>query len=143
MNKYLNISAAFFFLSYSIIYVFLNFLSDYLLTPNELYYKSFGEIIGIENMDSLINRIRLSQKNGYFIFPVLILLRSFYTAICLSIGAFLSDLNLNLSQSFNIALKADIIFLLDIIVKNKLLLTNRCKINTIIKYSCFFNTAFC
>jgi hypothetical protein len=54
---------------------------------------------------------------GYGIIPLLILLRTFYTAICLITGVFLFEQNLRFSQCFNIAIKADVIFLLELIVK--------------------------
>lgn len=71
----------------------------------------------VERIDYMIQQQRLYQKIGYGVIPIMIALRAFYTAICFSTGAFITEQNITFKQCFNISLKADIIFLLEVLVR--------------------------
>jgi len=92
-------------------------MANYILFDDALYYDAFGEIIGAERMAELIEQKKFYQKFGYLFIPLLLLLRPFYTALCLTTGALLSEQNLKFGQSFNVALKADVIFLLEVMIR--------------------------
>ncbi|GHT21765.1 hypothetical protein AGMMS4957_11000 [Bacteroidia bacterium] len=117
MNKYLNFSPFYFFCLYSALFIILTAVSNYLLYDDALYYESLGDRLDIARIDEIIKQQKFFQKIGYGIVPIQLLLRIFYTSVCLIIGALLSEQNLNFSQCFNIAIKADIIFLLELFVK--------------------------
>jgi hypothetical protein len=97
--------------------IIFTFLSHYILFDDTLYYKSFEEILNIDRIDKIIEQQRLFQKISYGIIPVIIFLRVFYTSICLTIGGFISEQNLKFSQCFNISVKADLIFLFELMIK--------------------------
>lgn len=117
MNRYLNFSTFYFFCLYSIAFVFITFCVNYILLDDALFYKSFNEILGVERISQIIDQQRFFQKIGYGIVPFILLVRAFYTTICLAIGVLITEQNLKFSQCFNIAIKADIIFLLELIIK--------------------------
>jgi hypothetical protein len=117
MNKYLKFSPFYFFCLYSIIFIFFTFCTNYILYNDALYYKSFEETLKANRIADIIEKQRFFQKIGYGIVPLVLLLRAFYTTICLATGAFISEQKLQFSQYFNIAIKADIIFLFELIAK--------------------------
>ncbi|MDR0437306.1 MAG: hypothetical protein LBH22_03265 [Bacteroidales bacterium] len=92
-------------------------MANYILFDDALYYDTFGDIVGAERMEQFIEQTRFYQKFGYLFIPFLLLLRPFYTAMCLTTGALLSEQNLKFGQSFNVALKADAIFLLEVMIR--------------------------
>jgi hypothetical protein len=87
------------------------------LYDDALYYKFFEETLGIDRIDQIINQQRFFQKIGYGLVPIALLLRVFFTSICLAMGAFFSKQHLTFSQYFNIVIKADIIFLFELMMK--------------------------
>jgi len=117
MNKYLKFSPFYFFCLYSIAYIFLTFCVNYILLDDKLFYKSYNEILGADSITQMISQQRFFQKIGYGIIPLILLLRAFYTAICLNIGGYITEGNIKFNQYFNIAIKADIIFLVELIIK--------------------------
>ncbi|MCL1934701.1 MAG: hypothetical protein FWF53_12920 [Candidatus Azobacteroides sp.] len=82
-----------------------------------LFYKSFGETLGVDRIAQIIDQQRFFEKIGYGIVPLVLLIRASYTTICLAVGIFITEQNLKFGQCFNIAIKADIIFLIELIVK--------------------------
>lgn len=92
-------------------------MANYILFDDALYYKSFGETLSIDRISKLIVQQKFYQKIGYGFIPVMLLLRAFYTSVCFITGAFLSEQKLTFSQCFNISIKADIIFLFELIIK--------------------------
>lgn len=92
-------------------------MANFILFDDALFYREFGEIVGVENVPMLIEQTRFFQRFGYLFIPLLLLIRPFYTALCLSTGALLSDQNLTFGQSYNLALKADAIFLMEIMIR--------------------------
>jgi len=104
ISKYLRFSPFYFFCLYSILYVLFTFLFNYILLDDALFYRSFNETLGIDQITKLINRQKFFQMIGYGIIPIFLLLRTFFTAICLVIGIFITEQNLKFNQCFNIAL---------------------------------------
>jgi len=92
-------------------------MANFILLDDALYYREFGEIVGVENVGRLIEQTRFYQRFSYLFIPLLLLIRPFYTALFLSTGALLNDQNLTFGQSYNLSLKADAIFLLEIMIR--------------------------
>ena len=117
MNKYLHFPAFYFFCIYCMVYVGYSIMANYILFDDALYYDAFGEIIGVERMGEFIEQKRFYQRFGYLFIPLLLLIRPFYTAMCLATGALLNDQNLTFGQGYNLALKADAIFLMEVMIR--------------------------
>jgi len=99
------------------VYIGYSIMANYILFDDALYYDAFGEIIGAERMEEFIEQKKFYQKFGYLFIPLLLLLRPFYTALCLTTGALLSEQNLTFGQGFNVALKADATFLFEVMIR--------------------------
>lgn len=117
MNQYLKISPLSFLPLLCITFILFAFIYNYLLIEDRLYYNSFANIIAFEKIDSIIQQYRIYQKIGYGIIPIVVILRTSYTALCLSIGAFITRENLSFKQCFNISIKSDIIFIFELVSK--------------------------
>jgi hypothetical protein len=90
------------------------FLSNFLLNTKELSYNLLSEQL-IE--EDAIKAFKTQQKwswVSYFILPIIILIRSSFVALCLSIGLFFYDMEskYNFKHLFKIALLGEFIFLL-------------------------------
>jgi len=117
INKYLKFSPFYFFCLYSIIYILFTFLLNYILLDDAIFHKSFDKTIGVDLVTQLIDQQRIYQKFGYGFVPIILLLRGLYTSACLVIGNLFTEQNLKFSQCFNMAIKADIIFLIELIMR--------------------------
>lgn len=117
MNKYLNFPIIYFIIIYISLYIIFTYFSHYILLSDELYYATFKDIVGLDNMSNIIKQQKIIQKIGYAFLPIIILIRISYTSICLLTGTFLSEIKLTFKECFNIATKSDVIFLLALIIK--------------------------
>jgi hypothetical protein len=77
-----------------------------------LYYNTYGDTLSIETIDLLIDKAKKYSFWGYLAMPAIILLRIFFTTICLYLGSFFRNITGNFKTCFNIALKADAVFVL-------------------------------
>jgi len=77
-----------------------------------LYYNTYGEQISFETIDGLIGQAKKYSWLGYVAAPLLILLRICYVAGCLYVASLFNEEKLEMNSCFNIALKADIAFVL-------------------------------
>jgi hypothetical protein len=92
-------------------------MANYILFDDALYYNAFGDILGAEHIEQLIEQQKFYKNLSYLLIPLILLIRPFYTATCLVTGAVLSEQKLKFKQSFNIALKADAVFLLEVMIR--------------------------
>jgi hypothetical protein len=94
-------------------------MANYILFDDALYYSTYGEILGADRIEQMIEQQKNYQIWGYLLIPLILLLRPFYTATCLMTGSLLSEgeQNLKFGHSFNLALKADAIFLLEVMIR--------------------------
>ncbi|MDR1582396.1 MAG: hypothetical protein LBS55_03910 [Prevotellaceae bacterium] len=77
-----------------------------------LYYNTYGDTLSIETIDLLIENAKKYSLWGYLAIPAIILLRILFTTLCLYLGSFFRNISNNFKVCFNIALKADAVFLL-------------------------------
>jgi len=88
------------------------FSIQYLFIEDYLYYQTFGEQI---TSDQIAKMLQISKKYywlGYVFVPFIILIRVFFTSIFLYIGIFFTNLKIEFSKLFKVALFADFIFVL-------------------------------
>lgn len=94
-----------------------SFLSNYLLVSENLYFNSLAEQLTYEQIEGIIQKIKEWKWVGYAIIPLLVLLKLTLVASCLSIGMFFVDNQFRFSQLFDVALKAEFIFLMPPLLK--------------------------
>ena len=107
-----NITSLLVFFSYSAITLLINFSIQYLFVSEEIYYQTFGEQLTIQRIDKFLEISTKWQWIGYTILPIIILSRTFYTSIFLYIGIFYTELKIEFSKLFKLALLADFVYVL-------------------------------
>ena len=91
---------------------------DYLYLSNDnLFYQSFGEQLAADRIEKMIELSRKWQWMGYFLIPLLVLIRISFTSTCIYIGCFFADLIVHFGKLFKIAVLADFVFVLAGLVK--------------------------
>lgn len=87
------------------------FLSNFYLTE-VLAYNVLSEQYTLEQIQKILEVLKTWQYVAYVFIPVIIIIRILYTSFCLYAGSLFQEYNWGFKKIFNIALKADIIFLL-------------------------------
>lgn len=93
------------------------FSIQYLFIEDYLYYQTFNEQI---TFDQITKMLQISKKYywlGYVFVPIIILIRVISTSIFLYIGVFFTNLKIEFSKLFKVALLADFIFVLSGLAK--------------------------
>lgn len=93
------------------------FSIQYLFIEDHLYYQTFGEQITFDQIDKMLQISKNYYWLGYVFVPFIILIRVFFTTIFLYIGIFFTNLKINFSKIFKIALLADFVFILSGLAK--------------------------
>jgi len=77
-----------------------------------LYYNTYGDQLSIETIDSIIGNAKKYAWLGYVLAPFVLLIRITFTTLCLYTALFFKNIESNFSSCFNMALKADVSFVL-------------------------------
>lgn len=117
LKKTININGWGFYLSITAINLLLAFSLGYLFCNDNLYYQSFENQFSIERIDRIIKVSNKWQWLGYILIPIIIIIQTSYTAVCLYTGFFLTNLKVRFKDLFKVALLANIIFVLAGLVK--------------------------
>ncbi|WP_321997815.1 hypothetical protein [Draconibacterium orientale] len=98
-------------------YFLLHFAITYLFNTLNIYIQTFHDQLSISRIEKLFSLSSEQQWINYIILPIIIFLRTFYTSIFLYIGISLTQLEINFSKLFKIALLADFVFVISTIAK--------------------------
>lgn len=96
---------------------FISELSKFLLDINSLLYDSLSEQFAIELIDEIFTNMRKWQLVGYLLIPVFLLIKTQVIAGSLGIGVFLFNMDISHKRLWNIALRAEFVFLIPSILK--------------------------
>lgn len=119
MNRvfFLSSKSSLIFVLFCSLVCLLTFLINWLLITDDVYFNTFTEQLSYDRINDLKD---LANKWQWITFPVNLLfyfLKFFLVAICLSIGVFLLRLEFGFKSLFKIALLAEFIFLLPVLIK--------------------------
>ncbi len=95
----------------------LGYFSSELLETRELYTTSLSESFTHEQIQKILNLQSKWEWVGYLILPALLLIKLSIIAAIIDVGLFFYDKKVAYGKLFNIAVKAEYIFLLVIVVK--------------------------
>ena len=82
------------------------FISD------SLYYNTYGDQLSIETIEMFISNAKEYLPYTYVAATLVIVIRILFTSICLYIASFFAGIAHNFKCCYNIALKADVVFLM-------------------------------
>jgi len=86
--------------------------TSYLFVDKYIYFQTYGEQLPVASIELMLKLSRKYQWLSYALLPVIILIRIFYTSIFLFIGIFFTELKVEFSKLFKIALLADFVYVL-------------------------------
>ncbi len=94
-----------------IIYFLISYLSNTFIFTDQFYFRSLSDQFSYHTIQNLLNTQQQYWWLGYIITPLLVSLKVFFTAICVSIGAVLSTINFKFKTIFKATLMAEVVFI--------------------------------
>lgn len=91
--------------------IFSAWLNQTYVLTDTIYYNTYGEQFSMETIESMIESARRYSWIAYIAVFGIIIIRVLFTSICLYFAVFFKDMKESFETCFNIALKADAIFL--------------------------------
>ncbi|SMO69203.1 hypothetical protein [Gracilimonas mengyeensis] len=99
------------FVIISIIYMIFDFISQQYIFSDELYYRSFSEQLGQQNLQAFLDAQSQYWWLSYLLTPLMIALKASFAAVCISIGAVLASVDLKFNRVFKMALVGEVVFI--------------------------------
>ena len=97
--------------------VLLAYSINSLFLSEGLFFQSFTEKFAVDRIEKLFEMSQKWRWVGYVFIPIVILIRTGFTSICLYIGCFLANSQVRFQELFKVAMLADFVFLLAGIAK--------------------------
>ena len=105
------------FFTLCLIGIFVSWSFQETLLSDTLYYNAFADQLTYERINSIIEQNKKWSWIGYFLIPLLYLIKLSLISICLSLGNFFLNNHFRFKIFFNITVVAEIIFLLPVLIK--------------------------
>jgi hypothetical protein len=105
------------FTALSAVYVLLMYYANHFIVSDQLFYHSLGNDMSIDKIDALLSNQKKYAWASYAIMPLLLLLKVSLTAVCLSLGGFVTNMETPYKKMFKIALFAELALLLGSVVQ--------------------------
>jgi len=99
------------------IQVMLLFLCEYVLFEDSLLFDYFQNQYAYEKIQKLINEAKRWKWLSYALVPIFTLIKCVFLAVCLYVGAFFARKENGFVDFFQIAIRAEFIFLIPILIK--------------------------
>ncbi|MDX1639401.1 MAG: hypothetical protein R3281_15650 [Balneolaceae bacterium] len=112
MNRDEIVSGWVLFLSVCGIYTALRLSANGIIFTDEFFYRSLSGQLTIESIESLLNIRAKLWWIDYLTIPVILVFRTLFASICISIGLVLFEKSFSFSKLFKIALLAEGVFML-------------------------------
>lgn len=93
------------------------FLSKETLVSDEMYLNSLGDQMGVDRVKAMLQLQKEWEWAGYALVPVIYLLKLTLIALCLNIGTVLFNFKVPFSKLFRVALLAEAVFLIPVLLK--------------------------
>jgi hypothetical protein len=91
-------------------------VQTFLFTENVIY-NSYAEQLSFDRIEEIIDEQNKYSWIGYSIIPILLAIKFFLVACCLVVGTLFFDLKLKFGQAFKVALLADVVFIVPMLIK--------------------------
>lgn len=116
-SEFFSFSLSFFFIIILSFYLGLLYYSNSFFLTDSLFYNSYS---GSITTDSITNIIGVKNKFlwvSYFIFPIILIIKLFFSSICIKTRLVLFEVNLKWQEIFNIVIFSELVFVLSALVK--------------------------
>lgn len=117
LNQLKNYNTVWLFISYCFLFVAATYLVQFFLITDSLIHSSYTEQLSYDRIEELIDAQNKYAWVGYIVLPLIYALKFFLVANCLLAGSLFFDIKLKFSEAFKIALLADIVFIIPLLIK--------------------------
>ena len=111
MNKLLRLKNVYYFLILCACTLLFAFLGEHFLFTESLLYSTLNEQFTNEQIKIILNLRDKWIGFSYLLIPVFIIIRVLYSSFCLFLGDLFQETKWGYKRLYNIALKADIVFI--------------------------------
>lgn len=108
---FLKINTWFLFGMVVLCYLFITFISNQYIFGEEVYVRSFSDKLSVQSIEAFLGVREKYWLWGYVASPIIIVIKVSFAAICISIGAVLSNISFNFKTIFKAALLAEVVFI--------------------------------
>lgn len=112
-----KVNANFVFALVVIVSVVLSLIGDYVLLTDDLFFDFFAEKLSHEQIYKIVEAGSTWQWINYVILPLIYLLKFFFVASCLSIGALIFSNTISIKDLFRVTMISEFIFFIPSIIK--------------------------
>lgn len=117
LNQLKTYSTIWLFIIYCLFLTAINYLTQSFLITNDVFHNSYAEQLSYDRIEELIDGQTKWAWIVYAILPLIYTLKFFLVACCLLVGSMFFDLKLKFSEAFRIALLADVVFIIPMLIK--------------------------
>lgn len=117
INQFKTYSTFWLFILYSFFLTVITFLVQSFLITDSILYNSFAEQLSKERITEMLSDQNKWQWITYTIAPLLCCVKFFVIACCLLIGSIFFEVKLKFNETFKIALLAEVVFIIPLIIK--------------------------
>lgn len=105
------------FISYCLFLIAVTYSVQSFLITNSVFHNSYTEQLSYDRIEEIIDGQNKYAWVGYAILPLIYAIKLFLVACCLLAGSMFFDIKLKFSEAFKIALLADVIFIIPLLIK--------------------------
>ncbi len=105
------------YIGYCLVLMAITYLIQSFLITNSVLYSSYAEQLSYERIEEMIDGQNKWAWVSYAVLPLIYAIKFFLVACCLLVGSMFFDIRLKLNDAFKIALLADIIFVIPMLIK--------------------------
>lgn len=105
------------FIIYCLFLTAITYLMQSFLITNNVMHNSYAEQLSYDRIEEMIDGQNKYAWAGYAIFPLIYAIKFFLVACCLLVGSMFFDVKLKFGEAFKIALLADVVFIIPMLIK--------------------------
>lgn len=118
MSKQLQAyNTAVLFIFYCLLLTAITYMAQSFLITSDVFHNSYAEQLSYDRIEEMIDGQSKYAWVGYTIIPLISAIKFFLVACCLMVGSMFFDIKLKFSEAFKIALLADVVFIIPMLIK--------------------------
>lgn len=117
LNQLKAYSVIWLFVLYSLFSLAITYLVQSFLITHNVFHNSYAEQLSYVRIEEMIDGQNKYAWVGYTIMPLIYALKFFLVGCCLMVGSMFFDIKLKFTEAFKIALLADVVFFIPMLIK--------------------------
>ena len=105
------------YIAYCLFFMAITYLVQAFLINDSVFHNSYAEQLSYDRIEEMIDSQDKYAWVAYAIIPLIYAIKFFLVACCLLAGSMFFDIKLKFSEAFKIALLADLVFIIPLLIK--------------------------